>query len=228
MARNETAGISLDVALDDTPATVSVDNLIIAGWTSRDVAAMEAHIRELEELGVTRPESTPVFYRVAAAMLTTAGAIQVSGPHSSGEVEYVMLNHAGEWWVTVGSDHTDREAETVGVSLSKQMCHKPVGRTWWRFADVKDHWDELQLKSWIVDGEDRILYQDGGVAAMKRPEELAGLYGGLNENWAMFGGTLAAIGGVRPAPGFALELHDPVRNKTISHAYRTDVLPVEG
>jgi len=217
---------SLSVTLDGSPAEIALDGLIICGWTGRNVEAMEHHIQELEALGVKRPSATPTYYRVAASLLTTAPVIQVSGPASSGEVEYVMLNQGGEWWVTVGSDHTDREAETVGVSLSKQMCAKPAGSTWWRYDDVRDHWDDLELRSWIIDGDDRTLYQEGSVAAMKPPEELMDGYGGLPDNWAFFGGTLAAIGGVRPSPGLALQLHDPVRNRTIDHIYQTDVLPI--
>ena len=54
----------------DTRA-VDIERLIIAGWTGRDPAAVEKHIRELEELGVRRPTSVPVFYRASAARLTT-------------------------------------------------------------------------------------------------------------------------------------------------------------
>ena len=49
--------------------TISIDTLVIAGWTGRDTVAMEKHIRELEELGIKRPAYTPVFYRVAADRL---------------------------------------------------------------------------------------------------------------------------------------------------------------
>jgi hypothetical protein len=66
-----------------------VRQLVIAGWTGRDVAALERHIRELETIGVKRPKTTPIFYRVAASLLTTNNAIEVLGEHSSGEVECV-------------------------------------------------------------------------------------------------------------------------------------------
>ena len=101
---------------------------MIAGWTGRNVEALEKHIRELEALGVKRPKSTPIFYRVAADLLTNAGAIEVLGDHSSGEVEFVLLSLTDGLWVAVGSDHTDRKAEAIGVSLSKQMCAKPISR----------------------------------------------------------------------------------------------------
>ena len=96
--------------------------LVIAGWTGRDQAALQKHIRELEAIGVKPPKTTPIFYRVAANLLTTASEIQVSGADTSGEVEFVLLNTSSGIRVAVGSDHTDRKAETIGVSLSKQLC----------------------------------------------------------------------------------------------------------
>src|SRR3546814_15061821 len=52
---------------------IPVRSAVIAGWTGRDPVAVEKHIAELEELGVRRPASTPIFYRVAAPRLTTDG-----------------------------------------------------------------------------------------------------------------------------------------------------------
>jgi hypothetical protein len=203
---------------------MEVQHLIIAGWTGRDAAALRKHIRELEEIGVKPPRTTPIFYRVAASLLTTAEEIQVSGPDSSGEVEFVLLQKGDGLWVTVGSDHTDRKAETVGVSLSKQMCAKPVARDAWRYAEVQPHWERLVLRSW-ADGE---LYQEGPVTAMRAPEDLMQKYGGLRPASAMFCGTLAAIGGIRGAARFRIELEDPVRKRKLSHEYAIKVLPVQG
>ena len=101
--------------------SVRIDTLVIAGWTGRDRAAVEAHIAELEILGVARPTTTPVFYRVSAALLTTAEEVEVLGDTSSGEVEAVLLALDDGLWVGVGSDHTDRKAEAAGVALSKQL-----------------------------------------------------------------------------------------------------------
>ena len=200
-----------------------IEQLVIAGWTGRDEAALRKHIRELEELGVKPPKSTPIFYRVAADLLTTGNEIQVSGPDTSGEVEVVLLAKRDGLWVTVGSDHTDRKAETIGVSLSKQLCAKPIAKDAWRYDDVKDHWERLVLRSW-ADGE---LYQEGPVTAMRSPEDLLGRYS-LNPGWVMFCGTLAAKGGIRPAQVFRMELEDPVRRRKLAHEYRITVLPVEG
>jgi hypothetical protein len=199
-------------------------NLVIAGWTGRDEAQLKKHIMELAEIGVKPPRTTPIFYRVAASLITFSSSIQVSGTDTSGEVEFVLLSKPDGMWVTVGSDHTDRKAETIGVSLSKQLCEKPIAKDAWRYDDVKPHWDKLVLRSW-ADGK---LYQEGPVTAMRSPEDLMSRYGKLPAGWAMFCGTLAAKGGIRPADVFRIELDDPVKKRKLTHEYRIHVLPVEG
>ena len=42
----------------------------------------------------------------------------------------------------------------------------------------------------------------------------------------MFCGTPGAIGGIRPAARFEMELHDPVLKRSLTHGYDIDVLPV--
>lgn len=55
---------------------MEVTHAVIAGWTGRDPAAVEKHIAELEELGVKRPPSTPVFYRISATRISVTDAIE--------------------------------------------------------------------------------------------------------------------------------------------------------
>ena len=119
-----------------------ISQLVIAGWTGRDEAALRKHIKELEEIGVKPPKTTPIFYRVSANLFCHAEEIQVSGPQTSGEVEFVLISSAEGLKVAVGSDHTDRKAETIGVSLSKQLCAKPVSRESWRYDEVKAQWEK--------------------------------------------------------------------------------------
>jgi hypothetical protein len=204
--------------------TFPIHELVIAGWTGRDEAALRKHIRELEEIGVKPPKTTPIFYRVSASLFTYANEIQVSGPDTSGEVEFVLISTDRGLRVAVGSDHTDRKAETIGVSLSKQLCEKPVSADSWSYEEVKPHWEKLVLRSW-QDGE---LYQEGPVTAMRSPEDLMARYGKLPAGHAMFCGTLAAKGGIRGGSRFRMELEDPVRARKLTHEYRVKILPVEG
>jgi Protein of unknown function (DUF2848) len=208
-----------------------IKHLVIAGWTGRNVEALEKHILELEALGVKRPKSTPIFYRVSADLLTTKPSIEVLGTGSTGEVEFVLFSLADGLWVGLGSDHTDRKAETIGVSLSKQMCAKPIAATAWRYDDVRAHWDQLMLRSDVRRGGERQLYQEGFVASMRTPDELIKLYtrdATLPAGTAMFCGTLAVHGNIAFADRFEMELNDPVLGRRISHAYTISTLPDEG
>ena len=202
-----------------------VNELVIAGWTGRDEPALKKHIRELEEIGVKPPKTTPVCYRVSAGLLTFSDEIEVLGSDTSGEVEFVLLSRADGLWVTVGSDHTDRKAETLGVALSKQLCVKPIAADDWRYDEVKPHWERLVLRSWIFENGARVLYQEGAVNAMRSPEDLLGRYP-LKPGNAMFCGTLAARGGIRASQKFEMELEDPVLSRRLCHVYSIRCLQV--
>ena len=178
-----------------------------------------------------RPASTPIYYRVAARRLTTATSIEVSGGDSSGEVEFVLLASGGKTYVTVGSDHTDRKVETYGVTVSKQMCDKPVAPVVWALDDVIGHWDQIVLRSFATIDGARVLYQEGKLDGMLPVADLVarGFSGSaLPDGCAMFGGTFAAKGGIRPASRFDCEIEDPVLKRTIRHGYDVIELPVLG
>ena len=233
---SKTYGASIDkggiVPSERKLDVAAIKSLVIAGWTGRNVAALEAHIKELEAIGVKRPKTVPIFYRVACSLLSTASSIEVMADKSSGEVEFVLFALEDGLWLGVGSDHTDRKAETVGVTLSKQLCAKPVGDRLWRYDEVKPHWDKLVLRAFVPgDGGKRRLYQEGPVTNMRAPEELMRLYTGgdrLAPGTAMFCGTFAVHGGMCYGGLFEMELDDPVLKRKLSHSYRIVSLPDEG
>lgn len=216
------------LAFDGVP--VEIGDLVIAGWTGRDVAALENHIEELKAIGVQPPSKVPLYYRVATNLLTQADSIEVLGDDTSGEAEPVLVGTPDRLWVTVGTDHTDRKVESYGVAISKQLCPKVVGRAVWRFEDVEPHWDQLILRSFVEEGGKPVLYQEGTLARIRAPRELiAGWRNGdkrLPPGVAMFCGTLPAIGAIRAAPRFTMELEDPVLGRKIAHSYRIQALPV--
>src|ERR1700759_3638626 len=155
-----------------TRLTLAIDQAVIAGWTGRDPVARDKHIAELEAIGIARPATTPIYYRVSARRLTTADSIEVCGGNSSGEVEFVLIGWQGRIFVGGGSDHTDRKVETYSVTVSKQMCDKVIAPVLWEIEEVAGHWDRLILRShaWI-DGA-RVLYQEGTLDAMLPVEDL--------------------------------------------------------
>jgi hypothetical protein len=214
-----------------TRLTLAIDQAVIAGWTGRDPVARDKHIAELEAIGIARPASTPIYYRVSACRITTADSIEVSGGDSSGEVEFVLIGWQGRTFVGLGSDHTDRKVETYSVTVSKQMCDKPIADELWELEDVIDHWDRMILRSFAWINGERVLYQEGTLDAMLPVKELLakGFEGGkLPDGCAMFGGTFAAKGGIRPASRFEYELEDPVLKRSIRHAYDVVELPILG
>jgi hypothetical protein len=171
---------------------------------------------------VKPPSRTPLFYLCSVSRVTQAGTIEVLGSRTSGEAEFLLLKHAGALWIGVGSDHTDRELEAYGVAASKQICDKPIGGEFWRYDAVAPHWDQVRLRAYAVNSGKRELYQDGLVAAMLPPAELISLYDAKNDlpdGTLMFCGTLAAIGGIRPAERFECELEDPVLQRRIGCGY---------
>jgi hypothetical protein len=222
---------TIDAQGTTTPLTLAIDQAVIAGWTGRDPVARDKHIAELEAIGIARPASTPIYYRCSARRLTTEDQIEVCGSDSSGEVEFVLIGWQRRTFVGLGSDHTDRKVETYSVTVSKQMCDKPLAPVLWELEDVIAHWDRLILRSFAWNGGNRELYQEGTLDAMLPVGELVkrGFEDGkLPDGCAMFGGTFAAKGGIRPAERFEFELEDPVLKRTIRHAYDVITLPVRG
>jgi hypothetical protein len=222
---------TVDAQDTTTPLTLAIDQAVIAGWTGRDPVARDKHIAELEAIGIARPATTPIYYRVSARRLTTDDSIEVSGGDSSGEVEFVLIGWQGRIFVGLGSDHTDRKVETYSVTVSKQMCDKVMAPVLWELEEVIDHWDRMILRAFAWIGGKRVLYQEGTLDSMLSVAELVrGTFGdkGLPDGCAMFGGTFAAKGGIRPASRFEYELEDPVLKRVIKHAYDVIELPVLG
>lgn len=209
--------------------TVAIDHFVIAGWAGRDHAAIEHHIEELAAIGVPRPSAVPLFYRVAANQLTQDATVQMVGPDSSGEVEVLLFSHAGRSYVSLTSDHTDRKLEAHSVALSKQLCAKPVAREAWPLDEVLPHWDSLRIVSTIVEDGREVEYQNGTLDSLRDLRDLAQRHCGqpqLPEGMAMSCGTVAVVGGIRPANTFTMALVDDRLGRRLAHRYTVECLPV--
>lgn len=209
--------------------SLAVRALVVAGLTGRDTEAVRHHLHELAAIGVKAPPRIPAYFRNTFSLITHGTAIEVLGPDTSGEVEFLLVGMEDGLWVGLGSDHTDRRVEAVAIDVSKQLCAKVVAPMLWRFDEIAEHWDRFTLRAWIEEDGGLKLYQDGTVAAIRRPEDLiAGYTGGapLPVGTVMFGGTLGAIGGIRPSPRFEMELADPVLGRALHHGYLATMLPL--
>lgn len=223
--------MTLTFDTDAGALALAPDALIVAGWTGRNLDAVHHHIAELAALGVPAPSTVPLYYRCAPALLTQADLVPVLGAASSGEAEPLLIRDPqGALWLGLGSDHTDRALEAHSVAHSKQVCAKPVARGLWRLdAALAARLDDLVLESDIRDddAQDWTPYQRGTLAAIRPLANLvAGAPDGLPPGAAMLCGTLAAIGGVRPARQFRARLADPATGRSLALSYRTEALPV--
>jgi hypothetical protein len=200
------------------------DVAIVAGYTGRDRRAVLAHIAELVELGIAAPPSAPTFYALGPQLITQATVMVTTEPGTSGEAEVGLIVGGDEILVAVASDHTDRTAERVDIGLSKRLCHKVVSTSVWRLADVIDHWDSLQLRSWI--GDDATdLYQEGTLEALLSPSVLleAIPWRTRPERFLLLCGTVPTIGGLRESSRFKAQLFDPVTDQRLALDYRVEV-----
>ena len=205
-------------------------HLIIAGWTGSNAEAVEKHIKELEEIGVARPRQTPTFYRLSTNLVSQDGCMDVVGGGATGEAEVILLKHDGEFYVGVGSDHTDRHLETFGVTYSKQICAKPIGSEIWPLAEVRGHWDRLVLRSRVWRNEDWETYQEGSLDSLLSPDALLAQFADQNSEFedtdVMFCGTIPIIGEFYFSEKMTIELADTVLNRNLQHEFKVNALQI--
>ena len=155
------------------------------------------------------------------------------GTETSGEIEFFCaFDDAGEAYVTVASDHTDRKLETVSVSKAKQGCSKIVAPVFWKLSDVADHWDELQLLCEVQPkaGDPWQVYQKGPLAMLLPPDDLLERakkdvpFEG--DRVSYFSGTIAVEGGkLIYAEKYRIVLKDPRLGRELAQEYTVRVLP---
>lgn len=216
MTTTTSTGLRLATS-DGADVELAPTHLVVAGYTGRDQAAVRHHIDELAAIGVPEPETVPAFYPLDVDLLTTDGHVEVDGTATSGEVEPVLIRANGTYYLTLGSDHTDREKETVGIQLSKALCPKPIASTVLVLGDPPAlvDWDSIVVRSW-VDGEP---YQEGSLASMLPITQVLGewdqISGGTNTALVIFGGTTPLLDGTfRYGRDWRMQLdvpdHDPI------------------
>ena len=126
------------------------NNCVAAGHIGRDQKVVQTHIKELETLGITAPEKVPSMYWIDPERVSTKKTLYVIGNKTSGEIEFFLAkDKIGELYVTVASDHTDRETKKDSVSKAKQLCNKIIVENCWKVSDIRDHWDKIIISSKI-------------------------------------------------------------------------------
>lgn len=206
--------------------SADIKNLMVVGFSGKDVEKTMEHIHELEKEGVKCPSEVPVPYQCDPQIVTRKEVIDVIGPKTSGEAEYLILCHEGKFYIGIGSDHTDREMEAVSIHKSKQVCLKPCSVEFWDYEEVKDHLPKLRLISTqVVDGKE-IDYQNGvagdllpfDVIIEKVQKEVP------LEDCLIYTGTVPLLNGFRFGEQFSARLVDDQLGRELSLTYKIHVI----
>lgn len=209
---------------NEEPIELQMNCCAAAGYTGRDQKSVKAHIAELKKLDVPTPYSTPAIYWISPSRLTNHPTLVVVGKQTSPEVEFFIASSLeGHLYVTVASDHTDRQLEAISVGKSKQICDKILGDTFWRVDEIADHWDKIQLSSRVIKDTQWIDYQSGSFSDILHYSELLEIIsadGPAGDKPCLLSGTIPIIGG---DPIFTnhctITLTDPVLDREISKSY---------
>jgi len=201
-----------------------VNGAVLCGYTGRDQAAVRKHIEELAREGIEPPPSVPILYPKPPWGLTQEDAIQVEGRETSGEVEFFLLIDERNLYVGVASDHTDRELERIDIRKSKQVCPTILSRTLWNYDEIKETWDQIQIRSWAIKDGRKSVYQESTLGSILPPDDLIRLVQKqLNESIGgvvLFSGTPPLLAGEMIfADRFEGELLDTGFNRKITVAY---------
>jgi len=225
--------LKLTLAIDGREEEIffQIRRMVNAGYTGRNQEAVKQHIEELKKEGIPAPESTPTAYEVISKLVYFDPEIEVIGNKTSGEAEFVLLCSGQEVYVGVGSDHTDRELESVSIIKSKQVCPNVMAGRVWRLKDVRQGWDKMILRSWVAtDRGEKVLYQEAPLSVMMTPEDLMSF---VNNKMAdkrldgvvIYSGTIPLL---REKPNynnyFKVELYNPDNGKRLNCAYNIHIL----
>jgi len=222
--------------------SVNVKKLFLGRNTSRNIEGTKESLDALRAEGYS-VHGNPNVCTKSRYLLTNEDSIEVQGPQTSGEVEYVAIFSGGDIFISVGSDHNDRSlyylwtqalGKVADTAKSKQMCPAVIAKSAWRYEDVKDHWDQLNLKSFVTVAGSRVPYQDFTLTHLvaldyhlqtnpSLREDGTVIYGGSSQMLAnipsnVFQGQ-SSIQGLTFPPDFSFELVDPVLKRKISHSY---------
>lgn len=214
--------------------TLHITRVFNLSRTLRDVEKMRAHLDEMAAAGIDFPPPArrPRIIPISTWATISSDEVAVQSSSTTGEVEPAIVECGDELLIGVGSDHTDRELEKTSLPWSKQVAPNVVAPVFWKWEDVRAHWDDLVIESFIDGQEPRVPYQHAALAEFWTPEETLAA---ARERIAPASGDRLFLCGTPPSDGGALKggrswtiaLRDPVLGRQIEHTYTVVVLDNE-
>ncbi len=222
---------NLTFKCNDEKIEFNYDKCFVIGYSGRNIEKTKEHIDELErELGVKPPKFLPTIFECSKEIVTQDSDLKFVGNRTSGECEYVILLGEDDIYITLGSDHTDRDLESVNIFKSKQVCLKPIAKDAWKYDEVNDHWDDIKLNSYTTISGKEVLYQEGTLGDILPVEkilsELKKRVGDI-DNSVIFSGTVPTKDGFFFGDNFRAEMIDEKLNRKIEFSYDVNVIAEE-
>ncbi len=230
---------------------VEVKKIGCSRHAGRNLESTNEFLNEIRAKGYQIHQAAGICFR-SRYLVTNEQTIEVQGPQTSGEVEFVAAVHEGDVFVSVGSDHNDRSVEELWTAMlgkvydtakSKQMAPAVVAGEAWPYDDVKGHWDDIVLKSYVTASGQRVPYQEFRLGDLFDLEHYLGRCSWLREDGSIL---LGGSGSVLPSVpqhiykgqsplqdvtfpcDFHFEMFDPVLDRTIAHSYTVLSLEASG
>jgi hypothetical protein len=207
--------------------SIKVKKLCFGRHCSRDIDITRKSLDLKRSEGYAVYENPNICIK-SSYLLTNESEIEVQGLHTSGEVEFVAIMYEDDIVISVGSDHNDRSLEmmwtgTLGKiydsAKSKQMVPAVIANEAWKYEDIKDHWDELILSSYItLLGEKRVC-QNFSLSDLVNLEYHFKTNPWLREEGIVFFGGSKSLSTEHYPTNFHFEVFDPILNRKISHSY---------
>lgn len=226
----KTLGFDLIREKQRTPIDFTITKVVNAGFTGRDQESVNKHIDELKKEGVSAPEHTPTIYPVSPSMMTQEEGIYVLDGRTSGEAEFVLMINGDNVYVATGSDHTDRDLETDSIPKSKLIYPNIISKEIWFFEDIRDVWDQLLLRSWVIVEKERKPYQEARLSALLEPDALLGFIrpnvkDKSMDGFLIYSGTVPLLSGqIVFGEGFEVELLNPLNQTKLTCTYKIHIM----
>jgi len=193
---------------------------------------LDDQLGKMNAAGVRTPEALPFVTPKPSNLITTDNVIQVNSTETAGEAEFVLYPTEDEVYVGVGNDHKIYDIASEMMHVANSTCPSVISSDMWVLDEISDHWDELQLRSWVERDGSLEPYQRASMSDFMRPERIVeSVADSISDpitRTAIWSGTVGTDG-VDPFPEvisgdfYLIQLIDPVLDRRLVTQYAVDV-----
>jgi len=214
-----------------TPKQIQVARMVNLGMAGRNPPEgeeLEKQLSQMNDAGVQTPESLPFVTPKPNYLLTTGDEIHVNSVDTAGEAEFVMYPTDEGIYIGVGNDHKMYEIASDMMHVANSTCPSVMSDEMWVYEEIADHWDEIELRSWIERDGELEPYQRAPLSAYMRPDDIVDAVADSITapimGTAIWSGTVGADGvdvfpEIISGDSYLVQLRDPVLNRRLSTRY---------